>query len=42
MIDLRCHILDGNNCGLGCFDESLEMCRVGAANGVRTIVATPR
>ena len=42
MIDLRTHILDGTPCGPNTFAESLEMCRTAAANGVRTIVATPR
>lgn len=41
MIDLRNHILDGAPCGPGSFSEALEMCRVAAASGVRTIVATP-
>jgi protein-tyrosine phosphatase len=42
MIDLRRHILDGTPCGPDSFGESLEMCRAAAADGVRTIVATPR
>jgi protein-tyrosine phosphatase len=42
MIDLRCHILDGTPCGPDSFSESLEMCRVAIADGVRTMVATPR
>jgi protein-tyrosine phosphatase len=42
MIDLRCHILDGTPCGPDSFSESLAMCRVAIADGVRTMVATPR
>lgn len=42
MIDLRCHILDGTGCGTESFAESVEMCRQAVADGVRTIVATPR
>ena len=42
MIDLRTHILDGTPCGPDSFAESLEMCRAAIADGVRTIVATPR
>jgi protein-tyrosine phosphatase len=41
MIDLRSHILDGMPCGPDSFDASLEMCRAAAADGVRTLVATP-
>ena len=42
MIDLRSHILDGTPCGPNSFAESLEMCREAIADGVKTIVATPR
>lgn len=42
MIDLHCHLLDGAGCGSNTFEESLAMCRLAAAGGVRTIVATPR
>lgn len=42
MIDLRCHILAGTPCGPDSFAESLEMCQAAIADGVRTIVATPR
>lgn len=42
MIDIRSHILDGTPCGPDSFADSLEMCRAAAADGVRTIVATPR
>ena len=42
MIDLHCHLLDETGCGPQDFAESLEMCRQAAADGVRTVVATPR
>lgn len=42
MIDLRSHILDGTPCGPDSFADSLEMSRAAAADGVRTVVATPR
>jgi protein-tyrosine phosphatase len=42
MIDLRSHILDGTPCGPDSFAESLEMCHAAIADGVRTVVATPR
>ncbi|HEY0172648.1 MAG TPA: CpsB/CapC family capsule biosynthesis tyrosine phosphatase [Pyrinomonadaceae bacterium] len=42
MIDIRSHILDGTPCGPDSFAESLEMCRLAIADGVKTIVATPR
>lgn len=42
MIDIRSHILDGTPCGPGSFAESLEMCRAAVADGVKTVVATPR
>lgn len=42
MIDLRSHVLDGTPCGPGSFAESVEMCRAAAADGVTTLVATPR
>lgn len=41
MIDLHCHILPGLDDGPATFEESLEMCRGAAADGVRAIVATP-
>lgn len=42
MIDLRCHVLDGTDCGPQSFSVSLEMCRAAVRGGVETIVATPR
>lgn len=41
MIDLHCHILPGLDDGPPTMDVALEMCRIAAADGVRTIVATP-
>ncbi len=41
MIDLHCHILPGIDDGPGRLDESIEMCRIAASDGIRTIVATP-
>jgi protein-tyrosine phosphatase len=42
LVDLSCHILDGTGCGPESYAESLEMCQAAAAEGVRTLVATPR
>ena len=41
MIDLHCHILPGLDDGPDSFEESLDMARMAAADGVRVIVATP-
>lgn len=41
MIDIHCHILPGIDDGPGTMDESLEMCRIAASDGIKTIVATP-
>jgi protein-tyrosine phosphatase len=41
MIDLHCHILPGVDDGPESLEESLEMCRIAAADGIRTVVATP-
>ena len=41
MLDLHCHILPGLDDGPKTLKESLEMCRRGANDGIRTIVATP-
>lgn len=41
MIDLHCHILPGLDDGPATMDESVAMCRVAAADGITTIVATP-
>jgi protein-tyrosine phosphatase len=41
MIDLHTHILSGVDDGATTIEESLEMCRIAYADGIRTIVATP-
>ncbi|MDZ4164454.1 MAG: CpsB/CapC family capsule biosynthesis tyrosine phosphatase [Smithellaceae bacterium] len=41
MIDIHCHILPGLDDGPESLDEAMEMCLRAAAEGVRTIVATP-
>lgn len=41
MIDLSCHLLEGPGCGPDTVEESVEMCRLAAEAGVRTLVATP-
>lgn len=41
MIDLHCHLLPGLDDGPDSLGESLAMCRVAAADGIRTIIATP-
>lgn len=41
MIDIHCHILPGIDDGPATIDESLEMCRMAASDGIKTIVATP-
>jgi len=41
MIDIHCHILPGIDDGPETIDEALDMCRMAAADGIKTIVATP-
>ncbi len=41
MIDLHNHILYGRDDGAETLEESIQMCRIGYQDGVRTIVATP-
>jgi protein-tyrosine phosphatase len=41
MIDIHCHILPGLDDGSKSLQETLEMCRIAAADGIRTIVASP-
>jgi len=41
VIDLHCHLLPGIDDGPDNMDESLNLARVAAAGGIRTIVATP-
>lgn len=41
MIDLHTHILYGLDDGAKTIEESIEMCRIGYHDGIRTVVATP-
>jgi protein-tyrosine phosphatase len=41
MIDLHNHILFGIDDGPKAIEESIQMCRIGYQDGIRTIVATP-
>lgn len=41
MIDLHNHILYGQDDGAETLEESIQMCRIGYQDGIRTIVATP-
>jgi protein-tyrosine phosphatase len=41
MVDIHSHILPGIDDGARSLDESLELCRIAAADGVTRIVATP-
>jgi protein-tyrosine phosphatase len=41
MIDLHSHILFGIDDGPKAIEESIQMCRIGYQDGIRTIVATP-
>lgn len=41
MIDLHCHIIPGVDDGPEVMAKALDMCRIAAADGIRTIVATP-
>jgi protein-tyrosine phosphatase len=41
LIDLHCHILPGIDDGPESLDDALEMCRIAAGDGIRTVVATP-
>jgi protein-tyrosine phosphatase len=41
VIDLHTHILPGIDDGARDLDESIEMCRIAANDGIKTIVATP-
>mgnify|MGYP000943491107 CR=1 FL=1 len=42
MIDIHCHLLPKMDDGAKSWEETLEMCRVAAKDGVTDIVATPR
>ena len=41
MIDMHCHILHGMDDGSGSLEESVGLCRLAAANSIRTAVLTP-
>ncbi|MFP7171624.1 tyrosine-protein phosphatase [Terribacillus halophilus] len=41
MIDIHCHILPGVDDGARTMEDSIEMARAAAAQGIHTIVATP-
>jgi len=41
VIDLHSHILFGIDDGPKVIEESIQMCRIGYQDGIRTIVATP-
>lgn len=41
MIDIHCHILPGIDDGPETIDEAIDMCRMAAADGIKTVVATP-
>ncbi len=41
MTDIHCHILHGMDDGPVSLDQALDMCRMAAADGIKTIVATP-
>lgn len=41
MVDIHCHILPETDDGAVSLAESVAMCRAAAADGIRTIVATP-
>ncbi|HWJ02408.1 MAG TPA: CpsB/CapC family capsule biosynthesis tyrosine phosphatase, partial [Verrucomicrobiae bacterium] len=41
MFDLHCHILPGIDDGANSWQESMDMARMAAQDGVRTVVATP-
>ncbi|MFN0121198.1 MAG: tyrosine-protein phosphatase [Blastocatellia bacterium] len=41
MVDIHCHILPETDDGAVSLEESVEMCRMAAEDGIKTIVATP-
>ncbi len=41
MIDIHCHLLPGVDDGAKTWEDTLEMCRLAKADGVKHIVATP-
>jgi len=41
MVDIHCHVLPETDDGAVSLEESVAMCRAAAADGIKTIVATP-
>ncbi len=41
MVDIHCHILPETDDGATSLEESVAMCRAAAADGIKTIIATP-
>ncbi len=41
MVDIHCHILPETDDGATSVEESVAMCRAAAADGIKTIIATP-
>src|SRR5436190_10587628 len=41
MVDIHCHILPETDDGATSLEESVVMCRAAAADGIKTIIATP-
>jgi protein-tyrosine phosphatase len=41
MVDIHSHILPGIDDGAKAIEDSIELCRIAAADGIRTIVSTP-
>jgi protein-tyrosine phosphatase len=41
MVDIHCHVLPETDDGANSLEESVAMCRTAAADGIKTIVATP-
>lgn len=41
MVDIHCHVLPETDDGAVSLEESVEMCRLAAEDGIKTIVATP-
>ena len=41
MVDIHCHLVPGIDDGASCLEESIQMARIAASDGVSTVVATP-
>ena len=41
VIDLHCHLLHGLDDGPGSLEESLQLCRIAAADGITHAIVTP-